>query len=242
MQDNSLVTEIANYVQIDDPNYVPTSAAILGPFWSPNAPWRELGDSIIQDEPKNGVVTYMHGIIRDMQTHKPIPDTTFDLWQASSNGKYDFQDPDNQSDNNLRGKFKTDANGEYRLYCLRPTAYSLPQDGPSWDLLSALDRHPMRPAHIHLRITKDGYKPCITQIYPKDDPWLATDTVFAVKDDLVVDFTPFDDSKLPEGVKPHQGPGGPVTRELELDIVLAPSHTHLSSQGANMEGPVEQKN
>jgi catechol 1,2-dioxygenase len=32
----SLVTEIANYVQLEEPNYVPTSAAILGPFWSPN--------------------------------------------------------------------------------------------------------------------------------------------------------------------------------------------------------------
>ena len=149
----SLVTEIANYVQTNDPTYTPTSAAILGPFWSPNAPWRKLGDSIIQDK-HEGTVTYMHGIIRDLATHKPIPNVTFDMWQASSNGKYDFQDPENQSDNNLRGKFKTDENGEYRLYCLRPTAYSLPVDGPSYQLLQALDRHPMRPAHIHLMVSQ----------------------------------------------------------------------------------------
>ncbi|KXT08189.1 hypothetical protein AC579_8695 [Pseudocercospora musae] len=191
----SLVTEIANYVQVDEPDYVPTSAAILGPFWSPNAPWRNLGESIIQDPPKDGIVTYMHGIIRDLKTKKPIPGVTFDMWQASSNGKYDFQDPENQSDNNLRGKFKTDENGEYRLYCLR--------------------------------VTKDGYKPCITQIYPKDDPWLATDTVFAVKDDLVVDFAPLE--KLPENMPPHKGPGGPATHELELDIVLAPLGEPMSN-------------
>lgn len=106
----------------------------------------------------------MHGIIRDLQTQNPIPNVTFDIWQASSNGKYDFQDPANQTDNNLRGKFKTDSNGEYRLYCLRPTAYSLPQDGPSWQLLQSIDRHPMRPAHIHLMVTHESYKPCITQI------------------------------------------------------------------------------
>jgi catechol 1,2-dioxygenase len=147
-----LVTEIANYVQTEDPNYSPTSAAILGPFWSPNAPWRKLGDSIIQDK-HEGLVTYMHGTIRDLSTQKPIPNVTFDMWQASSNGKYDFQDSDNQSDNNLRGKFKTDENGEYRLYCLRPTAYSLPIDGTSYQLLSAIDRHPMRPAHIHLMVS-----------------------------------------------------------------------------------------
>ena len=181
----------------------------------------------------------MHGIIRDLKTHKPIPNVTFDFWQASSNGKYDFQDPDNQSDNNLRGKFKTDENGEYKLYCLRPTAYSLPTDGPSFQLLSALDRHPMRPAHIHLmvssgetcnllalllmifvQITHDDYKPVITQIYPKDDPWLSTDTVFAVKDDLVVDFVPL--KELPAGMSEHKGPGGAATKELTLDITLAP--------------------
>lgn len=224
----SLVTEIANYVQIDEPEYVPTSAAILGPFWSPNAPWRNLGESIIQDK-HEGIVTYMHGIVRDLKTHQPLPNVTFDIWQASSNGKYDFQDPANQSDNNLRGKFKTDDKGEYRLYCLRPTAYSLPQDGPSWDLLQAIDRHPMRPAHIHLMITREGYKPCITQIYPKDDPWLATDTVFAVKDDLVVDFVPLGEKGIPASMKEHTGYGGKATHELELDIVLAPMGSHASN-------------
>lgn len=185
----------------------------------------------------------MHGTIRDLQTHQPIPNVTFDFWQASSNGKYDFQDPANQSDNNLRGKFKTDENGEYRLYCLRPTAYSLPTDGPSFQLLNALDRHPMRPAHIHLmvrsaaqrapshpqhltdvfvQITHDQYKPVVTQIYPKDDPWLSTDTVFAVKDDLVVDFVPLDESRLPSDMGEHKGPGGKATKELTLDITLAP--------------------
>jgi len=232
----SFVTEIANYVQTDSPNYIPTSAAILGPFWSPNATWRELGDTIIQDK-HEGSVTYMHGIIRDLSTQKPLPGVVFDIWQASSNGKYDFQDPDNQTDNNLRGKFKTDENGEYRLYCLRPTAYSLPTDGPSFQLLNALDRHPMRPAHIHLMITHDDYKPVVTQIYPKDDPWLSTDTVFAVKDDLVVDFTPLEG--VPSKMSEHKGPGGPATKELNLDIVLAPKGLAMSAEKPVQNGTSE---
>ncbi len=69
-------------------------------------------------------------------------------------------------------------------------------------------------------ITHDDYKPVITQIYPKDDPWLSTDTVFAVKDDLVVDFAPIKD--LPPTMEEHKGPGGAATKELHLDIVLAP--------------------
>ena len=95
----------------------------------------------------------MHGVVTDAATKKPIANAVVDIWQASTNGKYDFQDPENQEDNNLRGKFKTDANGQYHFYCLRPTAYSLPTNGPSFQMLNILDRHPMRPAHIHLMVS-----------------------------------------------------------------------------------------
>lgn len=149
--DCSLITEIANH-QVSETGDSPTSSAILGPFWSPNAPFRNLGDSIIMSPAPGGTVTYMHGIVKDMITKKPIRNAVVDLWQASTNGKYDFQDKANQEDNNLRGKFRTDENGEYRLICLRPTAYSLPTDGPSYELLTLLDRHPMRPAHIHMMV------------------------------------------------------------------------------------------
>lgn len=71
----------------------------------------------------------------------------------------------------------------------------------------------MRPAHIHLMISADGYKPCTTQIFPKDDPYLETDTVFAVKDDLVVDFVEYNDPK------------GKATRELTLNLTLAPKES-----------------
>lgn len=51
--------------------------------------------------------------------------------------------------------------------------------------------------------------PVTTQIFPSDDQYLTTDTVFAVKDDLVVDFVPFE--------------GDPkATLELKYDVILAP--------------------
>lgn len=65
--------------------------------------------------PPNGLVTRMHGTITDLVTGKGIPNAVFDIWEASANGKYDFQDPENQSDNNLRGKFRTDEKGEYHF-------------------------------------------------------------------------------------------------------------------------------
>lgn len=149
----SLVDEIAHKL-VTEGGVDPTSSSILGPFWSPNAPFRDLGGSIIQDMPPTGQVALMHGVITDLVTGKGIPNAVFDIWEASANGKYDFQDPENQSDNNLRGKFRTNEKGEYFFYCLKPTAYSLPTDGPAGVLLNLLDRHPMRPAHIHLMVSE----------------------------------------------------------------------------------------
>lgn len=204
----SLVDEIAHKV-ISETDVDPTSSSILGPFWSPDAPFRELGGSIIVDPPPKGArVTRMHGTISDLEG-KPIPGAVFDIWQASANGKYDFQDPDNQTPNNLRGKFRADDNGRYWFYCLHPTAYSLPTDGPSYQLLQMMDRHPMRPAHIHIMVTHPDFQGCTTQLYPKEDPWLKTDTVFAVKDDLILDFQPSKEDPKAE-------------LDLEYNVILAP--------------------
>ncbi len=188
-----LVDEVANKYMLDsDEN--PTSSTILGPFWSPHAPFRENGDSIVQDPYPDGRVAMMHGVVTEAKTGNPIPNAVVDIWQASSNGEYDFQD-DKQSVNNLRGKFRTNEKGEYHYYCYHPTAYSLPTDGPAGKLLKLLDRHPMRPAHIHLMVSADGFKSVTTQLFPRDDPYASTDTVFAVKDDLLLDFKPTDDPK-----------------------------------------------
>ena len=58
-------------------------------------------------------------------------------------------------------------------------------------------------------MTHPGYQGCTTQLYPKDDPWLATDTVFAVKPDLVVEF------------RPSKG-DDKASLDLEYNVVLAP--------------------
>jgi len=204
----SLVDEIA-HLHINESGETPTSSTILGPFWSPHAPFRELGDTIIRNPHSEGQTTLMHGVVRDLDTKKGIPGAVIDIWQASANGKYDFQDPENQEPNNLRGKFTTNENGEYWYYCYKPTAYSLPTDGAAGQLFKTLDRHPWRPAHIHLMVSADGYKPLITQLYPREDPHVADDTVFAVKDDLLLDFKPAKDDKS--------------KLDLEYNITLAPT-------------------
>lgn len=67
-------------------------------------------------------------------------------------GLYEQQD-ENQTEHNLRGKFVTDANGEYAFYTIRPTPYPVPYDGPAGKLLQLMDKHPYRPAHIHVIVS-----------------------------------------------------------------------------------------
>lgn len=173
-----------------DKDLKPTSSTILGPFWSPETPFRELGSSVVQDMPKDGELTYFHGVISDAETGKPVAGAVFDMWQASTNGKYDVFDPENQTRHNLRGKFRTDENGKFYFYCLKPTEYAIDTTGPSAELLKIMGRHPYRPAHIHMMVTHPDYIGVTAQLYPNDDPYLETDTVSAVKDDLLLYFKP----------------------------------------------------
>lgn len=171
---------------------LPTSSAILGPFFRENAPEYAMGHDIVQDrstrnhEGKQGESTFMFGTLTDVDG-KPIEGATIDVWHDAINGLYEQQDP-NQPEYNCRGKFTTGADGKYSYKCLKPVAYPIPYDSTSGDLLKLLDRSPMRPSHIHLFIRAKGFQPLITQIFDRSCPYLQNDSVFATKDDLVVDF------------------------------------------------------
>ena len=52
-----------------------------------------------------------------------------DVWHASPVGLYENQDPE-QAEMNLRGKFTTDANGEFSFRSIKPAGYPIPTNGP----------------------------------------------------------------------------------------------------------------
>ncbi|KAK3182569.1 hypothetical protein K4F52_006210 [Lecanicillium sp. MT-2017a] len=179
----------------------PTASAILGPFWRADAPVRENGSSVSFNTPADGQLAFMYGQVTCAETGKPLANATVDIWQASTNGLYEQQD-ENQVDHNLRGIFVTDAEGKYSFYCLRPTPYPVPGDGPAGKLLKLMDRHEFRPAHIHLIVRAEGYKPLTTQIFDDNSNYLKDDSVFAVKDGLTVHFEPRkDDPKAEWGLE-----------------------------------------
>ncbi|KAK8221361.1 Intradiol ring-cleavage dioxygenase [Phyllosticta capitalensis] len=190
----SLVDEIT-YKLATDAKDQPTATAILGPFYRHDAPKRAMGDTIVFGI-ENGDDALMFGQVTDFKTGKPVEGAVLDVWHTAPNGLYEQQDPD-QPDFNLRGRFTTGPDGKYNFYCLRPTSYPIPYDGPAGKLLQLLDRHPFRPAHIHFivgslpfLVSAPGYKPIVTQIFDRRDKYITNDSVFAVKDDLVVDFVP----------------------------------------------------
>lgn len=157
----SLVDEIT-YKLASEASDQPTATAILGPFWRKDAPKYPMGETIVRGkEGEEGDKAWMHGRVLDFATGKPIANAELDVWHTAPNGLYEQQDP-NQPDFNLRGRFTTGPDGEYDFYCLRPVSYPIPYDGPAGVLLKALDRHPMRPAHIHfivsLAVTREGYR------------------------------------------------------------------------------------
>jgi hydroxyquinol 1,2-dioxygenase len=183
---------------VDDVNHTGpptmTPSSVEGPFHSP-APPRPMGAWIAEGpERERGEPAVVHGRVTDCDG-RPLPGAVLDIWQADDAGLYDSQD-DEQPDGNLRALLTTGDDGAYWFRTVRPSSYPVPTDGPVGELLRALGRHPMRPAHIHLRVEAAGHRPLTTHLFVAGDPYLGSDAAFAVKDALVVPLEPSSDARF----------------------------------------------
>jgi hydroxyquinol 1,2-dioxygenase len=113
---------------------------------------------------------------------------------------------------------KTNGEGRYAFKTYKPMFYGVPTDGPVGDLLRAMGRHPMRPAHMHAIVAAPGYQPVITHVFVEGDPYLDSDAVFAVKDSLIGKYRKVESRD--EAAK--LGMPSPFLR-LDWDFHLAPS-------------------
>jgi catechol 1,2-dioxygenase len=168
-----------------------TSQSLLGPFWRMHAPRVENGGSIIRSDTP-GSTLFANFRVQDREGC-PIAGAEVDIWHSSPIGLYENQDPE-QADMNLRGKFTTDADGRIWFRSVRPAGYPIPTDGVVGRLLAAQDRHPFRPAHIHVLVFKEGYKTLTSQVYADDDANLETDVQFGVTRALVGHFQRHDEA------------------------------------------------
>ncbi len=162
-----------------------TESTVFGPFHRLGAPELPHGGNIAPRD-QNGMPALVSGRVLDLNG-RPIAGAVLDVWQAQTNGLYDSQDKDPDG-LHMRGKFRSDAEGRYLIRTVQPVNYPIPSDGPVGAMLKASGCHPWRPAHIHFVVSAEGYEPVTTHIFDRQDPYLASDAVFAVKESLVCDF------------------------------------------------------
>jgi len=110
-----------------------TESSLLGPFYRNGAPELPAGASIAYDTPGDPIV--LHGRVTSVDG-RPLPGALLDVWQAAPDGLYDVQH-ESRTEMNMRGRFRTDANGEYRFKSLKPKSYPVPHDGPVGRMLRA---------------------------------------------------------------------------------------------------------
>ncbi len=190
-----------------------TEATVFGPFFVEGSPRYNNGDDIANGA--SGEPCFMQGRVLSIMD-EPIPDARIEVWQADEEGFYDVQYED-LSEARGRGHLHSDEEGRYWFWSVKPEAYPIPHDGPVGELLSAANRSPMRPAHVHFMIKAPGYEPLITHVFAEGDPHLDSDAVFGVKSSLITRF---------EHCEPGTAPDG---REMDVpfysmnyDFVLAP--------------------
>ena len=158
-------------------------STVLGPFYSGRQRELASGQSILL-RPEPGEPLWMEGRIIDAAA-RPVADALIEVWQTAPNELYDVQDA-SQPEGHLRATFRSDAQGAYAFETILPTSYPIPDDGPAGQLLTALGRHPYRPAHIHFLISAPGYRTLVTHLFIAGDRYLDSDAVFGVKPSLVV--------------------------------------------------------
>ena len=165
-----------------------TPSAVLGPFYVDGPPVAADGADIAAGLP--GTPLWTDVLIQD-PSGVPVAGATVDVWQSNEDGFYDVQLPDLDGPV-LRARFTSDGEGRVRFWSILPSEYPIPDDGPVGQLLRAAGRHPYRAPHLHFLITAAGYTQLITQLFVAGGAYLDSDTVFGVKEQLIVDFGPGD--------------------------------------------------
>lgn len=197
-----------------------TSSSVLGPFHISNPPAKAMGADLRGRF--DGELLLVTGMVKSADG-QPIGGATLDIWQTAPNGLYSSQDED-QDTYDFHALFTTDEDGQYRFTTVRPVSYTVPTDGPVGDLLKATGRHPWRPSHLHYIVKADGFKPLVTEVFPDDDPYLDQDTVFGVREDLIMHYVACSAADFPNSGCELSGQVNDDFSSVVFDIVLKPEH------------------
>jgi len=190
----SMLVEMVNQQNSDGA----TEPTVLGPFYVPGAPAREMGESIAQDGAHDDEIL-ITGVVRSSRG-EPLAGASLDVWQVTPQGLYDVQEA-SITPMSHRGIYHTDVDGRFAVRTTVPVDYQIPTDGPVGTMLAATGRSSWRPAHTHFMVSHPNHRTVITHVFDAASPHLKSDAVFGVRDSLIMDF---------------------AAKELSFDFVLDP--------------------
>lgn len=174
-----------------------TQTTVLGPFYVGEHPVMRHGADISAS--LQGERMFVQSRVTDLEG-RPLAGATVDVWHADDAGFYDSQKPSYAIEGpSSRARFITDKEGRLFFRTIVPCSYPIPTDGPAGCLVLKAGRHPMRPAHVHFLVSAPGFEPLVTHVFIGGDPYLDSDVVFGVKDDLIATIERRTDAVMPDG-------------------------------------------
>lgn len=195
-----------------------TPGSVLGPFHTVGSPWIDNPANLIGTNAGERVL--LRGRVCDTKG-SPLPQASLDLWQNAANGLYWQTDPDQPTDN-LRCQLRVAGDGSFEIATIRPMPYQIPTDGPVWhELVAPAGRGSWRAAHFHLIVSAPGHRTLVTELFEAEDPYLATDAVFGVREALVKRFELVTDA----AACARYGIAGAQCRVMEVELRLAPARS-----------------
>ena len=183
-------TEATELSEINEP----THATVQGPFYWEGAPELPLGADVAQGA--RGEPTFYSGRVTDTEG-RPLAGALLDIWSGDGEGVYDMQVEG--AGMAARGRIRTDHEGRYWFWSIRPSYYPIPVDGPVGRMLDAMGRHPNRPGHIHMMVSAPDHVPVTTHLFVAGSPYIESDAVFGVRPRLIVDFEAHPAGRAPDG-------------------------------------------
>lgn len=171
-------------VKADDKRGRNSSQAIQGPYFIDEVPW--VSGALKVSPEDNGEPLLVRGRVTTADG-APIEGATAYIWHSTPDGAYSGFHK-GLSAELYRGRVRTAPDGTFEVATTMPVPYTIPDKGPVGRLLTMMDRHSWRPAHVHFKLRAEGHKDLTTQTYFAGGKWIDDDCAGGIVDDLI--FTP----------------------------------------------------